>query len=172
MGRGFCKTHYRRYMKSGDPLKYTFTNKHKNIKFATEGGCNGRIKTTEICPVHNIQHHKRGGGKPCKLSYCDKKIDARGYCSYHYHLIRLTGINKEFEEIFGVPPYRCYICGKSYPAWMAGELELDHVTSKSNGGNEQITNLLPACRMCNRMKDKFILSDFLQKCKEIVDFNS
>jgi 5-methylcytosine-specific restriction endonuclease McrA len=171
VGFGYCRKHYKKFKRYGDPLVSKLMD--NTGKICLRDGCNNPAKIKGYCRSHyRSQFGRLHVNKICSLPYCSKRRDAKGYCSYHYHLISIIDVNKEFEEIFGYPPYICYICGRQYNEWHSNELELDHVIPKSNGGSDDITNLLPTCKMCNRMKDKFLFDDFVNKCKEIALFNS
>lgn len=39
-------------------------------------------------------------------------------------------------------------------------MEVDHIHPKSHGGNDEMENLMPACRSCNRYKLVFSLEEF------------
>ena len=49
--------------------------------------------------------------------------------------------------VFKRDAYTCRYCGKQ-----GGKLECDHVTPASRGGSDDISNLVTACRKCNRSK--------------------
>ena len=52
----------------------------------------------------------------------------------------------------------CQYCGKR-----KRRLEVDHVVPRSRGGQYRISNLITACRDCNRRKDRRSVSEFLAK---------
>ena len=73
-------------------------------------------------------------------------------------------------EVFKRDGFACAYCGKTPPAVT---LEVDHIDPKSNGGKDDINNLITACFDCNRGKrdiplDKAPgqLSDNLEVLKE------
>ena len=61
--------------------------------------------------------------------------------------------------------YECAYCGSEK------NLTLDHITPRSKGGSEKVTNILCACHSCNQSKghkmwsDWFLSQDFFDKEK-------
>ena len=61
--------------------------------------------------------------------------------------------------------YECAYCGSE------DNLTLDHITPRSKGGSERVTNILCACHSCNHSKghkmwsDWFLSQDFFDKEK-------
>ena len=61
--------------------------------------------------------------------------------------------------------YECAYCGSEE------NLTLDHITPRSKGGSEKVTNILCACHSCNQSKghkmwsDWFLSQDFFDKEK-------
>ena len=61
--------------------------------------------------------------------------------------------------------YECAYCGSE------DNLTLDHITPRSKGGSERVTNVLCACHSCNQSKghqmwsDWFLSQDFFDKEK-------
>lgn len=53
----------------------------------------------------------------------------------------------------------CYLCGDT-----AAKLTLDHSLPKSRGGTREIDNLRAACRSCNRLKGRWTLEEFRERC--------
>ena len=51
------------------------------------------------------------------------------------------------ELVFKRDNYTCQYCGK-----VGGKLEADHVMPFSKGGSNELSNLVTACRKCNRQK--------------------
>ena len=47
---------------------------------------------------------------------------------------------------------RCYYCGKKLNMIDTGEHHVDHKTPVSRGGNNNIDNLVLACKQCNKEK--------------------
>lgn len=59
-------------------------------------------------------------------------------------------------EVFKRDSFKCQYCGKSSPDVI---LEVDHIKPVSEGGTNDITNLITACFDCNRGKTNILLDD-------------
>ena len=59
-------------------------------------------------------------------------------------------------EVFKKDKFTCQYCGRMAPDVV---LEVDHITPVAEGGDNDILNLVTACKDCNRGKGKRILSD-------------
>lgn len=57
-------------------------------------------------------------------------------------------------EVFKRDGFKCAYCGKTPPAVT---LEVDHIDPKSNGGGDNMENLITACFDCNRGKSDITL---------------
>lgn len=68
-------------------------------------------------------------------------------------------------EIFKRDSFRCQYCGRSAPDVV---LEIDHIKPVSDGGTNDITNLVTSCFDCNRGKSDRLLDDntIIKKQKE------
>lgn len=69
---------------------------------------------------------------------------------------------KRRKQVFDRDGNECCYCGRSFES---DQLELDHVTPRSKGGNDSVNNLVVACAPCNNDKSDLDLIDFLEtKC--------
>lgn len=59
-------------------------------------------------------------------------------------------------EVFKRDKFTCQYCGRMSPDVI---LEVDHIRPIAEGGNNSMTNLITACRDCNRGKGKVRLTD-------------
>ena len=61
------------------------------------------------------------------------------------------------KKVYAKTDGHCAYCGK-----LMGpeDFVIDHVNPKSNGGKNEIENLLPACNHCNLIKRDFTLEEF------------
>lgn len=67
------------------------------------------------------------------------------------------GINPKVKfEVFKRDNFTCQYCGAKAPDVL---LEIDHINPVSNGGDNEILNLITSCFECNRGKGKTLLSD-------------
>lgn len=74
-------------------------------------------------------------------------------------------------EVFKRDSFTCQYCGKSAPDVI---LEVDHINSVKNGGENNIMNLITSCRDCNRGKGPGELSDramLKAEMKKLQDIN-
>lgn len=62
-------------------------------------------------------------------------------------------------EILKKTNFSCKYCGRKPPEV---ELELEHIIPKSKGGTDDMNNLVPACRDCNRGKGTIILKEEIE----------
>ncbi|GLH29699.1 hypothetical protein WSS15_23490 [Acetobacter pasteurianus] len=85
------------------------------------------------------------------------------------HLRSFVGLDDEAEEnrskrkaIWARFNGRCFYCGSevSYYSKRHDSLEIDHVTPVSKGGSDDASNLVCACRGCNRSKKDMSASEF------------
>ena len=59
-------------------------------------------------------------------------------------------------EVFKRDKFKCQYCGAEAPATL---LQVDHVTSRRDGGGDSLLNLMTSCAPCNRGKGARQLSD-------------
>ncbi len=62
----------------------------------------------------------------------------------------------------------CAICGDSISE---DNFTIDHIIPLSKGGTDDISNLQPACRACNEIKNNFSQEELLDKIWQILVFN-
>ena len=101
-GRGWCRTHYSRWFKTGDPgavipVKQRLPNYPADSKCAV-GGCGMPILARGWCTKHYQSWRHHGDplattrelltSKTCKVETCDRQANepggARGWCQMHY----------------------------------------------------------------------------------------
>lgn len=69
---------------------------------------------------------------------------------------RKTLSKKTRFEVFKRDSFKCQYCGRSAPDVI---LEVDHIVPVSEGGENDLINLITSCRDCNRGKGKKLLTD-------------
>jgi hypothetical protein len=174
--KGLCSKHYHRLTRHNSPNKVVKIHKYSDNTMCSVYNCSDHPIGRGLCSRHYRLYmrygdpNKRRVHHKCKISYCNRGNDAHGYCMYHSHLIRMSGMKGEFEDIFGFPPYICHICGESYMEWTSKNLEADHVQSRKNGGENKIDNLKPACKRCNRIKRDLNFDDLVAFCRKVVAY--
>lgn len=56
---------------------------------------------------------------------------------------------------------KCWYCGKQTTPWK--NFCIDHFTPKSNGGSDELENLVPSCYVCNSSKKDLSAEDYRKK---------
>lgn len=80
---------------------------------------------------------------------------------------RRVCINNSTRKLVYEKTNRCYICGKP----LSGECSIDHIVPVSKGGNNNIDNLMPVHRDCNRFKNDFSTQELLYHATDIMCYN-
>ena len=98
-GKGYCKTHYAQFMKTGQTRPVRAYNPALDGVCTVEG-CGQKHKAKGYCGLH-YNHWLRYGrpgrirnwnpGGTCSVDGCDEPIKAKGYCGPHYMRVRRTG---------------------------------------------------------------------------------
>jgi hypothetical protein len=90
IARGWCKGHYSRWRKHGDPLGGTPLGKsrHKSAKCAVPG-CDCTSRTRGFCPLHYGRWRINGTtnllrDSPCSAADCGKRAFSDGFCRTHW----------------------------------------------------------------------------------------
>lgn len=68
--------------------------------------------------------------------------------------------SKEYRDL--LKAHGCAYCGDSL-----GEITIDHILAKADGGTDARGNLVPACLTCNAMKGSMGVIEFYARCKKI-----
>lgn len=116
--KGYCKTHYRSYLKYGNPLQVDENNANReqrklqqskepriSKRSSTKGvcsidGCNSSIKARRLCEKHYARQRRHGADEvivkkydvdTCVVFDCNKPHKSFGYCDYHSFLYRTNG---------------------------------------------------------------------------------
>lgn len=99
--KGYCKKHYRRFLKYGDPLAGGRWYKHikASEQVCSVDGCNNLVQARGWCS----KHYKRWElyGDPladftrvrgeCSVEGCTELVHAKGYCKVHYDRWKRNG---------------------------------------------------------------------------------
>ena len=79
------------------------------------------------------------------------------------------------ERVFAKTHGHCTYCNT--PITPLGDWEVDHAVPRAKGGSDDLGNLWPACRCCNRLKKArtveefraFILQRMIDKIDDLLD---
>lgn len=112
--KGYCNTHYRRYLKFGNPLKTEISPPYRGKKCSVEG-CEEVAYKKGMCNKH-FQRFKKYGTtelpkKTCNVFGCDSEIKngGLGLCSKHYQRLKRNGNVDDPKPKLTV----CKVCGLS-----------------------------------------------------------
>lgn len=115
--RGYCKRHYKSFMKYGNPIQVDLNqearskkikesaNKTGRTNMSRDGkckvkGCDSPIKSRKMCEKHYARWRRTGTStiktnygriKNCIVIDCDNPHKALGYCDKHYNYNRKYG---------------------------------------------------------------------------------
>ena len=74
--RGWCTTHYQRWLNHGDPQAI----KHSFVRVYTEEGCHKKVFAKKLC----AKHYKEKRELPlCSVHGCGRKVHAKDICAMH-----------------------------------------------------------------------------------------
>lgn len=88
-------------------------------------------------------------------------------------MAKRQGLSKRIRfEVLKRDAFKCQYCGRSAPDVI---LEIDHIVPVSEGGKNDLLNLITSCRDCNRGKTNKLLSDTTaidRQKKQLEDMNA
>lgn len=77
---------------------------------------------------------------------------------------------EEVRNKIGINPI-CYLSGRSIDILDSSSYQLDHIIPRSKGGENTLENLGISCKDANQSKRDMLLKDYLNLCKEVLEFN-
>lgn len=96
VSRGYCKSHYYRYKKYGNPLEVRQVQSKNTEGNCKVHGCAGTHNAKGYCKIHYRKWARYGDPlyehpTECRITECDAPIEARGLCQKHYRRLRVHG---------------------------------------------------------------------------------
>ncbi|MCZ8493597.1 hypothetical protein [Priestia megaterium] len=160
--RGFCKRHYKSYMKYGDAAyvdthnikrgnyKKTNTNKLSEPGTCKVAQCSEKVVSKNLCSSH-YNYLQRTGSLPtvleeqfdksaCLAVGCKEEAKVKGYCNVHYKNLNRTGSPHipKIVKMYGVD--NCYdmheargLCHYHYNEWNKKVKKHEKFKSKKSG---------------------------------------
>ena len=77
---------------------------------------------------------------------------------------------QEFLDKVGDHPI-CSLTGRSIDLMKPASYQLDHIVPRSKGGDNSLDNCQLTCKEANQAKHNLTKKEFLQLCKEVVDYH-
>lgn len=104
LARGYCRLHYQRLMRTGDPLGVRPNGRPAKIhvEACSIDGCEAPARARGLCNAHAIRLRRHGNPlagavtrtprqKECSIDGCPAPPVGRGYCAAHYAKFRKYG---------------------------------------------------------------------------------
>lgn len=66
---------------------------------------------------------------------------------------------------------KCYLSGEPIDLYNPKSYSIDHIHASSKGGNNSLENAELISHSVNKMKDDLSIDEFIQKCKQILEYN-
>lgn len=151
-GRRFRKTRYRKprfdnRTRSKGWLPPSIRSRVDNVK-------NWGIKLQKLCPISSIS------------------VETVRFDMQKLQNPEVSGVDYQRGSLFGYE-VREYLLEKwgrlcAYCGAKDTRLEIDHITPKSKGGSNRVSNLVVCCRPCNEKKSNRSIDDFLKGKPEVL----
>lgn len=149
-GRGWCKTHWLRWRKHGDPNYVRVRTRSR----CTVAECDSLSYARGFCSKH--YHRARKSGDPLVVGdhYPGRpRLDRPGYAAAHKRVMRARGKASEFS---------CVDCGRrahewSYDGGSAAEIRGDDGAGHTLCWSPDESDYSPRCRPCHRRRDESLI---------------
>lgn len=108
VAKGYCRTHYYRYKRYGNPLEVRQIQSRNTDGSCKIKGCERKHHAKGYCKYHHYRWKKYGDPlyerpKTCKIEGCSKKIDSWGMCQMHYRRLRVHGSPYVVKKMINTP---------------------------------------------------------------------
>mgnify|MGYP000603297155 CR=1 FL=1 len=81
-------------------------------------------------------------------------------------MVRKRLSQKQRKQIYNMFDGHCAYCGCTITM---SEMQVDHILSLHRGGTDDISNMYPACRSCNKYKDTYTIEGLRKAIEHIPD---
>ena len=78
--------------------------------------------------------------------------------------------NAELKKKILDDPY-CYLTGEKFDPYDSTQWSLDHITPKSRGGTNELSNAGQTTKMANQMKSSMTMEELFDMCQKILTHN-
>jgi len=184
--KGYCYKHYKRLWRTGSTERINNTQGPCSVKGCEDLG----YGNPRLCGKHRHRYERYGDPTklakdfpkkriPCSVPTCKNTVarvitrtEDTAICARHANMyVKYEIKGYEFIDIFGNPPYHCYLCGDGIDI-NSENIQIDHIISKYNGGKDTPENLSLTHKTCNQAKGKLSKNEFINLCKKITAWNS
>ena len=124
--------------------RYTVKNREKILAYQRAYARRWRVENPEKQKVRHRRDYlqaKRHNPEKVREYFRRWKARKRGTAISDFTVAQWQAM----QEAYG---HRCVYCGKR----RKGKLTKDHITPVSKGGNDTMSNIVPACKQCNSRK--------------------
>ena len=136
-----------------------------------------REQRKNICLLSKIDHFKHRKNKNSKVEVeakCKRnKLNDKSRDFQRGSIRGKSESNFNYKDVikkFGEIP-TCYLTGRVIDLKMPRTYNFDHIVPSSKGGNNNLENLGITCRDVNVAKNDMSVDEFLQLCKEVLEYN-
>lgn len=158
--------------------------KEKILKLRAEGMSYKQIRKSLGCSLGNISYHCGEGQKEKtrdrtrKYSKTLNRILKRKKDNFSFINGNRVEKGKRAGLLFSAEEFKkkiadnpvCYLTGRKIDIYSPKSFECDHIVPVSKGGDASLQNLGLLCREANRAKQDLSIEEFLNFCKEVLEY--